>query len=228
MGKPPLLNLRFSRSPLGFSRSVVLLTVLLLTFLPVAGALAIEMTSLYTAQVPLDPEATTRVLQPMRLPWPKSCCGSRAPGSATIGNCRGFCSRTRLPTSCNFGRVQTKRCGYRSTVKRSRRFCARTARWCGAATGPSHWYGWLSTGGRANARSSAPTIPTERRRSTDDRSQSPAAAARARYSPSAAACRSRFRCWIPKTCQGDVSAISGAVSIELVLDASRRYEAHSV
>ena len=56
MGKPPLLNLRFSRSPLGSSRSVVLFTLLLLTLLPVAGSLAIEMTSLYTAQVPLDPE----------------------------------------------------------------------------------------------------------------------------------------------------------------------------
>jgi len=42
--------------PLHCSRPIVLLTLLLLTFLPVSGTVAIEMTSLYTAQVPLDPD----------------------------------------------------------------------------------------------------------------------------------------------------------------------------
>lgn len=56
MGKPPLSNTPISRSPLDSSRSIVLLTLLLLTVLPVASAVAIEMPSLYTAQVPLDPE----------------------------------------------------------------------------------------------------------------------------------------------------------------------------
>jgi hypothetical protein len=55
MGKPPLLNLRFLKSPLAFSRPAVLITLLLLMFAPIDGTVAIEMTSLYTAQVPLDP-----------------------------------------------------------------------------------------------------------------------------------------------------------------------------
>jgi len=56
MGKPPLLKNRLLRLPLDSSRPIVLLTLLMLTFLPVAGAVAIEMPSLYNAQVPLDPE----------------------------------------------------------------------------------------------------------------------------------------------------------------------------
>jgi len=56
MGKPPLLKLRFFRSPLQCSRPIVFVTLLLLAIVPVTSTVAIEMTSLYTAQVPLDPE----------------------------------------------------------------------------------------------------------------------------------------------------------------------------
>jgi len=56
MGKPPLLKLRFFRLPPPCSRPIILLTLLLLGFVPATGTVAMEMTSLYTAQVPLDPE----------------------------------------------------------------------------------------------------------------------------------------------------------------------------
>lgn len=54
MGKPPLLTL--SRWPAIPGQSIICLTLLLFVVAPASQAVAIEMTSLYTAQVPLDPE----------------------------------------------------------------------------------------------------------------------------------------------------------------------------
>jgi len=56
MGKPPLLTHSLLRRPAGAGRLLVLLPLLLLPFAPATDVVAIEMTSLYTAQVPLDPE----------------------------------------------------------------------------------------------------------------------------------------------------------------------------
>ena len=56
MGKPPLLTHSFLRRPAGTGRLIVCLTFLLLPFAPATDVVAIEMASLYTAQVPLDPE----------------------------------------------------------------------------------------------------------------------------------------------------------------------------
>jgi len=56
MGKPPLLTHSFLRRPAGTGRLIVCLTFLLLPFAPATEVVAIEMASLYAAQVPLDPE----------------------------------------------------------------------------------------------------------------------------------------------------------------------------
>lgn len=56
MGKPPLLTHSFLRRPAGTGRLIVCLTFLLLPFVPATDVVAIEMASLYSAQVPLDPE----------------------------------------------------------------------------------------------------------------------------------------------------------------------------
>ena len=55
MGKPPLLTHPVMRWPAAMRRHIACLTLLLFTVAPLGAAVAIEMTSLYAAEVPLDP-----------------------------------------------------------------------------------------------------------------------------------------------------------------------------